>query len=254
LELANKVYILTIIILITARSKCYGRFINKKLNKMKKLGFLIAAVLVVGLASNAYAQKDRTLSGGFSLNAVIGVPSSQYGLDKAEFGDGYEDFKTGSLLGIQFGNRWYFSPQESMGFGLMINWFDFTYSAKTGNTDGFDWARLTMDFGFAEIGPVGTWVVGDGMAVDGYYNLRPTFLISGLAADQINYDFGTAGFGFSHALGAAFRFQALNVGVEYVLGGIKSAAVENIDGTSTTLDTKHKVATNSLRFVVGFKF
>jgi hypothetical protein len=46
---------------------------------MKKIGVLFAMILVVGMVSNSFAQKDRTLSNGFSVNAVIGFPSETYG-------------------------------------------------------------------------------------------------------------------------------------------------------------------------------
>ena len=97
---------------------------------MKKHLILSSIILIAGLSTNLFAQKDRTLSKGFSVNLIVGIPSDTYGLtsdgkmgdypimDKDYLGD---DYKLSSLFGIQIGNRWYFKPKEKFGFGLMVN-------------------------------------------------------------------------------------------------------------------------------------
>jgi hypothetical protein len=80
----------------------------------------------------------------------------------------------GSIWGLQVGNRWYFNPKENHGIGLMVNWLDITIGAKS--DDG--WVRSITDFSFLEIGPVGTKVLTNNIALDAYYNLRPTIFVS----------------------------------------------------------------------------
>ena len=153
--------------------------------------------------------------------------------------------------GIEWGNRWYFSPTETMGFGLMINWLDATYSKKEISVSGIPTlTRAVLDLTFIEIGPLGTYALSDDMAVDGYYNLRPTWFTSVLSDNTES--FGYSGFGFSHAIGAAFRYKIFNVGMEYVFGGINSIAVSSKNEDINIADVKTKA--NSFRIKLGFKF
>lgn len=168
------------------------------------------------------------------------------------------EYTYGAIWGVQFGNRWYFSPQEKYGFGLMVNWVDFAMGLKTGTEENEDWARTTMDITFCEFGPIGTFAINDAIAIDGYYNLRPTFIVSGSATTDpqgIAEDetFGYAGFGLSNTLGAAFRWKVLNVGVEYVFGSVNSTGkYTGPDGDGDLPDMKQ--STNSVRLVLGVKF
>jgi hypothetical protein len=221
---------------------------------MKKIGLLLFAIVCTGIFTNSYAQKDRKLSNGFSINAVMGIPSAEYGLAKDD--EVSSDYALGSLWGLQLGNRWYFSPTEQFGIGLMVNWADITFSGKAGTEGNVDWGRAAFDLTFIELGPVGTIALTDDIAIDGYYNLRPTWFgsalvimdISGFADDET---FAYAGFGFSHAIGAAFRWKALNIGVEYVLGSINS--VGSYTGSYDISLEDKKNQTNSLRIMLGVK-
>jgi hypothetical protein len=136
----------------------------------------------------------------------------------------------------------------------MVNWVDVSLAAKGGTVDGTDFGRAAIDFTFLELGPVGTIVVADGMAIDAYYNLRPTVMSSALVSTLVTGDetFAYAGFGFSHAIGAAFRVRAFNVGVEYVAGGINSKGTYTGDMNLDLEDAK--IQTNSLRIMIGLKF
>ena len=232
---------------------------------MKKIVVLVSMMLLVAFVSNTYAQKDRTLSNGFSINIVTGFPSASFGAPK----DVSSDEKYGALFGLKLGNRWYFSPQENYGFGLMVNWVDFAMAFKSGTDTSFDendflvasdWARTTMDITFLGLGPIGTYAINDDMAIDGYYNLRPTVLLSGGVNTYSSKDFTTAygGFGLTNALGAAFRWKVLNVGVEYVMGKVTAKGTETVPsltgGTETNDLADAKLSTNSVRIILGVKF
>ena len=76
-------------------------------NIMKQIRTLLVASLLFSLMLNTHAQKDRTLSNGFSIQFILGIPSPEYGVDKdASVGKEYQ-FST--LFGLQLGNRWYFT-------------------------------------------------------------------------------------------------------------------------------------------------
>jgi hypothetical protein len=222
---------------------------------MKKLAILFSIIVLTGLTTNLFAQKDRKLTKGFSINLVAGVPSGSYGVSKDDNID--SKYQLGSIWGLQLGNRWYFSPKENYGFGLMVNWVDITAGVKIGSESSLDWGRSVADVSFFELGPVGTYALTKDIALDGYYNLRPTGFASVMvitypsgSRDDETYTY--AGFGFTHAIGAALRYKALNIGLEYVVGGVNS------EGTYTgeydeDLDTQKNIA-NNFRIMVGAKF
>lgn len=237
---------------------------------MKKFGILISLFALAALFSNSFAQDSKTLSNGFSVNLVVGFPSAEFGAESTDVMPSSMEY--GTLWGIKLGNRWYFAPQEKFGFGLMVNWLDFaagfksgteTYESAFSGSESFDWARTTFDVTLLGVGPIGTYAINDDIAIDGYYNLRPTLLVSGnvttdpqgVAEDET---YGYAGFGITNTLGAAFRWKVLNVGVEYVFGKVNcqgkytgpTIAGELEDGDLPDA----KLSTNSVRLVLGVKF
>lgn len=237
---------------------------------MKKIGIFVSLLALVTFFSNSYAQESRTLSKGFSVNLVVGFPSAEFGAESNDYVPSSMEY--GALWGLKLGNRWYFAPQEKYGFGLMVNWLDFaagfksgteSYETIYGSTESFDWARTTFDVTLLGVGPIGTIAINDDIAIDGYYNLRPTLLVSGNVssdpqgiADDETY--GYAGFGITNTLGTAFRWKVLNVGVEYVFGKVNCQG--KYTGPTITGELEDgdlpdaKLSTNSVRLVLGVKF
>jgi hypothetical protein len=221
---------------------------------MKKNVILLTIILLTSLTTNLFAQKDRKLSNGASVNLVIGIPSSTYGVTSDSKID--SKYQLGSIWGIQWGNRWYFKPKEKYGFGLMVNWLDITAGVKTGTESSYDWARSVADVSFLEVGPVGTYALTSDIALDAYYNLRPTgfasimMLTPDSGADE-TYTY--SGFGFTHALGAAFRYKALNIGLEYVMGSIDCEGTFTGSSHDVTLESQKNDA-NTFRIKIGAKF
>lgn len=220
---------------------------------MKKVKSLLVLLLFSVIFSNLFAQKDRTLSNGLCVSLVTGFPSASFGTtDNASSGSKY-----GSLFGVQVGNRWYIKPQDKYGFGLMVNWIDFVLAGKVGKESGLNKGNATIDLTLLEFGPVGTYAITDKIAFDAYYNFRPTVLVSALIysdptgkVEDETYTY--SGFGFSHTLGGAFRWKMLNLGIEYVVGGINCKGTYNGALPNVTLqDSKNK--TNSLRIILGVK-
>jgi hypothetical protein len=217
---------------------------------MKKYLILITIIIVTGITSNSFAQKDRKLSNGFSISLVTGIPSNDYGLPKDSQIDATEKF--GGIWGLKLGNRWYFKPSENYGFGLMVNWLDFSIAMKSDNLNGGTSASGVADFSFLQFGPVGTYAATDAIALDAYFNFRPT-VFENVVVPSSGDSYAYAGVGFSNALGAAFRYKVLNIGIEYVFGGINTSyTIAGSSSGSSTTDTK-KLMTNSFRILLGVK-
>ena len=214
---------------------------------MKKKGLLLVLVFSIGMLSNIQAQ--RAIKNGFSINAVIGVPSESFGLDGIpEIIN--SDLQLNMLFGLQLGNRWYFKSTDKYGIGLMVNWIDFAVGLKSATILYSDFGIAAIDITFLEVGPIGTFAISEDMAIDGYYNLRPT-LFSWAVASEDEDSYASAGTGFSHAIGTAFRFKVLNVGLEYVLGNIK---VSKDEDNGIYIPNNGKMKTNSFRIFIGVKF
>jgi hypothetical protein len=221
---------------------------------MKKSILLIVLILLVGLTTSLFAQKDRTLSNGFSINLVLGFPSNTFGTTSDSHID--DQYTIGTIWGVQIGNRWYFKPKENYGFGLMVNWVDFAMGVKSGTESSSDWGRAVIDFSFLEVGPVGTFKLADNLAMDAYYNLRPTvlssasvFTSSGSEDETLAY----VGVGVSHAIGAAVRYKIFNFGMEYTMGAINSKGTYSGSSDNETLDDEKNMV-NSFRLKFGLKF
>ena len=58
--------------------------ITSNLKLMKKSVILLSIILMSGATTSLFAQKDRKLTKGFSINLVTGIPSGQYGVSKSE--------------------------------------------------------------------------------------------------------------------------------------------------------------------------
>jgi len=220
---------------------------------MKKIKILLAAFMLLSFTTILFAQKDRKFSNGFSINLVTGFPSSTYGVPSDSDVD--SEYQLGSIWGLQLGNRWYFKPKEKYAIGLMVNWLDFTAGTKTSTLNGSDLSRAVVDISFIEIGPVGSVALSNDIALDAYYNLRPTGFGSGFiwSGDTDDEDYVYAGFGFSHAIGTAFRYKALNIGLEYVFGSIDSEGRYTGSEGEITLENQKNVVDN-FRILIGFKF
>jgi hypothetical protein len=221
---------------------------------MKKNLLLIAIILLVGLTTNLFAQKDRTLSNGFSVNLILGFPSNTYGVQSDSQID--DQYTMGTIWGVQIGNRWYFKPKEKFGFGLMVNWADFAMGIKSGSDSDGDWARATIDFAFLEVGPVGTVKLADNLALDAYYNLRPTVLSSASVFSSSGSEDDTyayVGVGVSHAIGAAIRYKIFNFGMEYTFGAINSKGTYSGSSDNVTMEDQKNMV-NSFRLKFGLKF
>jgi hypothetical protein len=217
---------------------------------MNKNLLFLTIITCIGLTTTLFAQKDRKLSNGFSINLVTGFPSSTYGLPDDSQINASEEL--GGIWGLKIGNRWYFSPKEKYGFGLMVNWFDFTISMESDQVSGNTLTNAVADVSFLQFGPVGTYAATDNIAIDGYFNFRPT-VFENLLIPSGGDAYGYAGVGFSYAIGAAFRYKILNIGIESVFGGINTSYIETGDSSGSDPNDTYKLMTNSFRILLGLK-
>jgi hypothetical protein len=217
---------------------------------MKKYLILLVIIIVTGVTSILFAQKDRKLSNGFSICLVTGFPSDVYGYPNDSQIDAAD--KLGGIWGLKLGNRWYFKPKENYGFGLMVNWLDFSIAMKSYTFNGSTSSRAVGDFSFLQFGPVGTYAVSSDIALDAYFNFRPTVFEHIIIPSSGDTD-GYGGVGFSYALGAAFRYRVLNIGIEYVMGGINCDYLNMSSSSGINTTDTQKLMTNSFRILLGVK-
>ena len=214
----------------------------KLIIQMKKAVLLLSIILYAGIMGTTYAQTNRTLRHGFSINLIIGVPPANYGLHKDA--DVSDDSRIIFTSGIQIGNRWYFGSSERFKMGLMVNWFDITAGGRTNG----DLTRAVIDISIIELGPIGTVAFSDAIALDAYYNLRPT-LFAHIWSYPAEDPTGYMGPGFSHAIGTAFRWKVLSIGLEYVIGNI------NCEYINSDYDySDQKLVGSNFRLMIGAKF
>lgn len=193
--------------------------------------FLLLLILLFIPSISIFAQKDRTLSNGFSLNFFVGIVPDNYGDYKDFYDEGRE---ITPLLGAQIGHRWYVPINSKTSVGAMINWVEIAFAkVKTPTYGDHKMEESMFDIVFLETGPVISHAFDATTALDVYYNLRP-----GIYGDDRIHP--------SHCFGIASRKKSLNFGVEYVFGNIASG---NYKG-----DQSVEMEINHFRLVFGFKF
>ena len=249
---------------------------------MKKLFLLVSAAL---LSFNMFAGEQGD-DNGFEIKLFAGFAGDKYGtkeLSTSVYGTEVKHdlpdlpglHKTPEL-GLALGSRWYIAPDlGKFGIGIQARWIDFGFAHKEWNWNeykkGSYAATQTNNFiklGLFGPGVVGTFYLSDKMAVDAYYNIVPTLLITtdklAYESDYLNYmgssfverdDEARFGLGWSHFFGAAFRYSVFQVGVEYNIAKLKEMDWGSDDEESTLDDiTVTKYNLNNFRVFVGFKF
>jgi hypothetical protein len=78
-----------------------------------------------------------------------------------------------------------------------------------------------MEFTLGEFGPIACFGINKKMAIETYYNIRPSLMMSSVTGFNISNDLeDKGGVGLSHVFGCAFRYSFLSAGIEYVYGHI----------------------------------
>lgn len=219
---------------------------------MKRLLIACIAFLFLGTITNSYAQ-DRAIKNGFMVNSTFSIPNANYGFHRDDVG--IDDMRIRLLYGLQVGNRWYINPQEKWGIAVDVRWVDFGIGIRSisENVFGEEMGRAVFDVGLLRFGPLGTYKIKENMAVDGYFNLRPT-LVSQAIVNDAGDGIAGAGFGLTHAAGAAFRINMLSVGFEYVMGSVGVDMADTDDSSIIYNEDDNKLVMRNFKIVVGIKF
>lgn len=204
------------------------------------------------LSVETIAQGDM-LDGGFSLKFSFGFPPSQYGFD----GDLPipEELEVNTTFGLEIGNQWYFYRGDNFGIGLDVNWFDLVYSkAKTDDQFLGTINRITLDASLLEFGPVATYAINDMFAIEGYYNLRPSYMVTYYYENTDDFVL-IYNFKFLHGLGVGARFKFLYIGYEYAFGKVdgKLTGDGEYEDVGDLYGNQQMDAGNS-KLIVGFQF
>ncbi len=210
---------------------------------MKKLITILTVAILATVSTTA--QNDYATKNGFSVSLELGFPDEDYGFEEGVKGD------YGSTLGFQLGNRWYLADfGAGGGIALMANWLSGSFVGKTENDIDF----ATFEATFIEFGPMYSFPIANDFAIDAYYNLEPTVLGT-IIEDADNAYFG---FGFGHAIGAAFRFRKLNIGIEYQTGMVDAEytgdAEFDINNQEIDFTTNRDLMTGQMKLSIGMKF
>ncbi|MCQ2194687.1 MAG: hypothetical protein MJZ28_07005 [Paludibacteraceae bacterium] len=223
---------------------------------MKKVFFAIATLLSMALGASAQNPGEDN---GFGLKLQVGIPGNNYGCPENHSETGYslKHEYSGAMFGLGLENRWYVWHNDKMGVAVHARWMDILLGGgevttktsiigKKVSSETVD--VMNVELGLLGVGPMYTFYFGHDMAVDGYYNIVPTYMLAVYEAEKDDDDdVFMGGFGFTHNIGAAFRWKFLQAGLEYKLGEIE---LEDYDDNVENYDSK----ANGLKVFFGFKF
>jgi len=217
-----------------------------------KRHILILLISVTFFSGQSIAQSEM-LDNGFSIKFAFAFPQSSYGFDgDIPIPSGLE---VSNGFGIELGNQWYLMEQESFGLALDVNWLDLQYSfSKTNDATYGDLKRITLEGSLLEFGPLATLALNDKFAIDGYYNLRPTFMVSYFYENTDDFVL-LNDFTFAHALGLGIRFNILYVGYEYTFGGFSGEIISEgeFDEVADLYD-RQDMSGMASKLIIGLQF
>ena len=217
--------------------------------------FFVLCMMILTVESKA---QSNMLENGFSLKFSFGFPPSQYGFD----GDLPipEELQLDNTFGLELGNQWYFYHGENFGLGLDVNWVDMVYGkAKTSDPVLGDVTRVTLEGSFLEFGPVGTFAINDIVALEGYYNLRPTYMGTYFYENSASFfdpdDYVVLrDFSFLHGLGLGVRVKFLFIGYEYTFGSLDGKIDADGEFEEAELYGEQKMGAGNSKLIIGFQF
>lgn len=212
--------------------------------------FLLSLVIIFSVFTNSVqAQNGDMLKNGFGLKFHMGFPAANYGSDV----DLSSDSQLDMTFGLQIGNQWYLVKEGFFGLALNVNWLDLNYGAKEIIPDrvlGYPLNRVVLEVSALEIGPLITFALNERVAFDGYWNYKPTVMLSNVEDNQSSIAY--AGYGFTNAFGVGFRFGKLYLGGELNVGNLKAESTKSDFGD--ILPDELVIYTSQTKLIFGFKF
>ncbi|MCG8308825.1 MAG: hypothetical protein MI975_15635 [Cytophagales bacterium] len=212
-----------------------------------------ATCLIMLLFAIEGRSQGSLLEDGFSLKFSVGFPPSQYGFD-GEL-PLPKELELETTFGLEIGNQWYFYNSGHFGVGLDINWFDVVYGrAKLNNPLTGTINRITLEGSFIEFGPVATYAINDLFAIEGYYNLRPTYMVTYYWENTDDYVL-VRNFNFLHGFGIGVRLKFFYIGYEATFGNIDGnvSADGEFEDFELLFDEQRMSGSNS-KLIIGFQF
>lgn len=225
---------------------------------MRKTTKLLVSLLLMGGLFTVSQAQDKALKNGFGLNFSMGIPTGDLAADWPKDFDDEQGWNAPMTFGVQIGNRWYIMPEKDYGFGIMINWLDFSLGKKEVEADDdYTYYSTLATVSLLEFGPIGTYALDDDMAIDAYYNIKPNaFYPGGLDEPKTGNDddllWGYLATTVSHSFGVAFRYDILSFGLEMNFGKMKGVYLDSYDGYDKSM--KEKLPTSVLKINLGVKF
>jgi len=218
---------------------------------MKRFTCLLILISVL-LNYNSYAQ-NKMIDGGFSVKFSFGFPPTTYGFE----GDLPlpEDLQVKTTFGLEIGNQWYFLKKDHFGLGLDVNWFELIYSKAKMEDQLFGTRnRITMEGSFLEFGPVATYAINDLFAIEGYYNLRPSYMATYYYENSDDYVLWY-NFNWLHAIGLGVRVKFIYIGYERTFGNVdgKLTGGGEYEDVGDLYDNQPMNGGNS-KLIIGFQF
>ena len=218
---------------------------------MGKVFLLLAGSLLIGFSG--IAGTDSPHDKGFRFNFHIGMTGGLYGLP-VEIGEQEDliqeeadEYVPSFTFGLELGTRFTLgrTASDKISVALIVDWFGLSLGSKTIPADE-EYERYTvgvLNGNLLEMGPSITYALNNKMAIDLYYQVKPTVIV-GVFLASVEVDFDDPSVGLSHAMGVTYRYKELAVGLEPNFGKINVLFED--DGVKTS--------TSRFNINLGFKF
>jgi len=195
----------------------------------------------------AETSSDKAMNeGGFYLNVGLFLPSAKCYIpiffDSTAFGTSQPG------IDLELGNMFKIVKLDDNAIGLRASWLEASYSGrKNGNTKS-----AYLQGSIVRVGPYFTYSISDKMAVDGFYQIGPTYVLD-LNADTALSGRPNSGYlGVTHNLGVCFHYKVFSAGFDFGFGNVKYLDKEEYE--LLDIEDFYTIRTSHFRLFVGFKF
>ncbi|MBD0401343.1 hypothetical protein [Flammeovirga sp. EKP202] len=197
---------------------------------------LLATLLLSVLVTSYSFSQEPIFKNGFDLEFNIAITGDGYSLQRDYVGK-----DNGTItIGFQLGNHWYVYRNNKLGIAIDVNWLDFAYGRKSKETSNLNFIEVAL----VEVGPLATYALTNDIAIEGYWNIRLTFL-STFKSDDWDIDALTdTANGITNAIGLGVKLKKYYVGLESTFGSVKDRRRA----------ISRKLMLTQFRFIGGFKF
>lgn len=193
-------------------------------------------------------QKEMN-EGGFFIHLGLFIPSKDCYIPLGANNETDEHFKLGPHL--ELGNMFRIAELNDNAVGLRATWLSASYSS---------WSVYDADLSYIQgsvlrVGPYFTYTISDEMAIDGFYQIGPTYTLDPNADTTVLGHDNSGYLGVTHNIGAAFRYKMYSLGFDLGFGSVKYLDKDEYDGLSDDMvHDFYKIRTSYFRIFAGFRF